>query len=299
MRHLNRRWAEWLAAAGGVVFVLAILFPAAGLARGGGKVGICRVNIQILGRAWQAYADEYDGRLVGGSNYYDNQKGTPYRWVEVPLYRPTDNPEHDPVPSSGELTLEHRLNGIKSGKLYPYIQKTHVYRCPADRSWVKETPSPSWPFRSQPYRSYAIGGLMNGEDYGQREGLYGPITWYRTVTFPTGTKTLINAERQSQIRRPAEKFVFIEEDAWSHGLNENAGSFILMADYNPDEWWDWPAVFHPDEGMLEFADGHVEGRVWKDPRTVNLIRTGDWKTMVQPDNADLQWLIRRYLAGEP
>ena len=262
-----------------ILFGLAILLPAAGLARGWGKAEVCMANLNILGRGWHAYADDYDGWLVGGSNY----TGTPYRWVERPLYNPTDNPEKNPIPSTPEVTLEYRLNGIRAGKLYPYIQDTQVYHCPADRAWVEGTAP------IQPYRSYAIGGLMNAEDYTARSGM--TIIGYRTVNFPTGTKQLIVAQKQSQIRRPADKFVFVEEDVWDRsvfgGQYENLGSFILMAGSNPDSWWDSPALIHPDRGMLGFADGHVMGKVWTDPRTIDLL-LGKSSVLVQPNNADLQ-----------
>ncbi len=292
MKRCSGRWIEWLAVAGCVGFGLAVLFPAAGLARGWGKMEMCMANVHILGRGWLAYAEDYDGRLVGGSNYTD----TPYRWVERPLYSPTYS--SPPVSSGNEYTLEYRLNGIRAGKLYPYIQDTQVYHCPADRAWVDGTAP------LQPYRSYSIGGLMNGEDYTSRSG--NTITGYRTVNFPTGAKKLINAERMSQIRRPADKFVFVEEDVWDRsvfgGQLENLGSFILMYFSNPDSWWDSPALIHPDRGMLGFADGHVAGKVWTDARTIALLQgtiPGTSTDLFQPNNADLQWMIKGYMPAEP
>lgn len=45
------------------------------------------------------------------------------------------------------------------------------------------------------------------------------------------------AEKIDQVRRPQDKFVFVEEDALSHGQYENVGSFILMQNNNPDLQW--------------------------------------------------------------
>ncbi len=292
MKQIHRRWMEIVAVMGCITFALAVLFPAAGMARGWGKLEVCMANLQILGRAWLAYPEDNDGKIVGGSNYFT---GTPYRWVERPLFQATDNPENAPVPTTSEMTLAMGLNGIRAGKLYPYIQDTQLYHCPADRGWL----NPRSGYLYQEYRSYSIGGLMNGEDFTQRSGLYGAITGYRTVVFPSGvTKQLVVAERMTQIRRPQEKFVFVEEDVLSHAQIYSAGSFILMQNSNPDSWWDWPAVFHPDRGMLGFADGHVEGRVWKDARTIGLIRW-TYFDMVQPNNPDLQWMVKGYMACEP
>ena len=293
---MNSRWMQMMVVVGCVAFALAILFPAAGLARGGGKLQACMANLHILGRAWLAYPEDNDGKLVGGSNYFYSTNGTPYRWVERPLYQATDNPETNPAPTTTEMTLTYGLNGIRAGELYPYVQDTQAYHCPADRNWL----NPKAGYQYQEYRSYSIGGLMNGEDFTTRNGLYGPIMGYRTVVFPTGvSKKLVVAERMTQIRRPQEKFVFVEEDALSHAQLYSVGSFILMQSNNPDSWWDWPAVFHPDRGMLGFSDGHVVGRVWTDARTIDLIQWRNNPTMVQPNNPDLQWMVKGYMACEP
>jgi prepilin-type processing-associated H-X9-DG protein len=280
MRNLNGRWIEWLAVVGCVGFGLAILFPVAGLARGRGKADVCMANLYILGQAWLAYAEDFDGRLVGGSNYYSGSGATPYRWVERPLYKPTDDPEKNPVPTNSELTLEYGLNGIRAGRLYPYIQDTRAYHCPADPYSVRRAS------KYVEYRVYTISGLMNGEDVG------------RTISFPTGTKTLINAKKMLQIHKPAERYVFLEEDAVLHGQAYTMGSFVLMSGWNSDAWWDWPASFHPDRGVLGFADGHVGWRRWTDPRTISLITTG-MPSIVQPNNADLQWMVQGYMPNEP
>jgi len=287
MRNLKGRWVEWMAVAGCVAFGLAILFPAAGLARNWGKAEVCMANLHILGQAWLAYAEDFDGRLVGGSNY----TGTPYRWVERPLYSPTDNPEKNPVPPNNEITLEYGLNGIRAGKLYPYIQDTRAYHCPADPYSVRRAS------KYVEYRIYVISGLMNGEDYTGRSG--DTITGYRIATFPGGVrKPLINAQRMSQIHKPAERYVFLEVDGVLHAQTYSMGSFVLMAGGDSNSWWDWPAYFHPDRGVLGFADGHVGWRVWTDPRTIDLLRTGN-PANVQPNNPDLQWMVQGYMPNEP
>jgi hypothetical protein len=94
----------------------------AGQARGWCKAEICMANLQILGRAWYAFTEDNSfGALVGGSNYNFD---IPYRWVELPLFNPTDNPKYNPLPSGNNVTLTTRLNGIQAGKLFPYIQDT-------------------------------------------------------------------------------------------------------------------------------------------------------------------------------
>jgi prepilin-type processing-associated H-X9-DG protein len=295
MKIFNQRWLEWVVMVAVMVFAIAVLFTVAKLTRGRTKIGMCTANLNVLGRSWMAYAEDNDGLLVGGSNYYNDMRSSPYRWVEVPLFKSTDNPEKYPIPNSSQFTLEYRLNGIRAGKLFSYTQDTRIYHCPADQSWVKRAA------QQGPYRSYAIGGLMNAEDCISRNGKAGPITGYRSVHFPTGeTKQLIVAERMIQIQQPAKRYVFVEEEVLSHAQQENMGSFVLMAGGNANSWYDWPAVFHTDRGMLGFADGHVEGHVWMDQRTIQLIQAGDMRVKpVQPNNPDLEWMVKGYLAAEP
>ena len=296
MRHIHGRWMEAAAVVGCVVFTLAILFPIAGLARGWGKAEVCQVNLQILGRAWHAYTEDFDGWLVGFSNYptglspeAENRatSGTPYRWVEYPLYTPVYG---SAAVSQVECNLNYQLNGIRAGKLFTYTENEHVYHCPSDRYWTTKSYGP--------WISYSGSGLMNGDDYNARNGMN--ITGFRTVNLPSGqAKQLVCVNKFSQIKTPAARFTFVEEDYVIHNQWRCAGGFLLMSRSNYWSWWDWPALFHPDRGMLGFADGHVEGRVWKDPRTINQIRSGDWTTMVQPNNADLQWMVQGYMPAEP
>jgi prepilin-type processing-associated H-X9-DG protein len=74
-----------------------------------------------------------------------------------------------------------------------------------------------------------------------------------------------------------------------------------MANNNPDAWWDVPAYYHNDRSTLGFADGHAEKRTWRDPRTIRLMKgepdptTGLMESVIQLNNADLQWMIRGFL----
>jgi len=286
-----------LAAAVGVAILLAA--PMAGNARQQGKAAVCLMNQRILSQAWLQYPEDHEGRLVGGSTYYSGSRRTPYRWVEQPLFRPTDNPapppdgRNDAVPAVGDYNRQYRLNGIVAGELFPYVENTAVYHCPGDRTCVTR-PEPY-----AAYRSYTVSGLMNGEDFVQRTGWPGAITGYRTVGFPDGNKTLVCVERLEQVRRPDRKYVFVEEDVGAMAQAENLGSFVLMGNGSSTSWWDWPAGFHPESATFGFADGHAYLRTWRDVRTVSLI-TGQLPiSQNQPANPDLEWMVRGYVSAEP
>ena len=73
------------------------------------------------------------------------------------------------------------------------------------------------------------------------------------------------------------------------------GGFVLMNGDNYNSWWDWPAYYHNDMSTLGFADGHAEKHIWRDKRTIELMRDPTYGTYIQPNNEDLIWMIRGYL----
>ncbi|NLH16690.1 MAG: hypothetical protein GX455_08930, partial [Phycisphaerae bacterium] len=169
---MNKRWIETMVLVACVAFGLAILFPAAGMARGWGKAEVCMANLHILGRAWLAYPEDNDGKLVNGmvprdSRYANLQYwmttysfGGPYKdnnWWVNPPHNASGLYTGDPAPCS----LADEDNGIRSGKLYPYVGTSTAYHCPADVTYLR-TPDNSG-FGRGGKRTYSITALMHGE----------------------------------------------------------------------------------------------------------------------------------------
>jgi prepilin-type N-terminal cleavage/methylation domain-containing protein/prepilin-type processing-associated H-X9-DG protein len=276
-----------------IVLQLAIIMPLLGASREQALEAVCLSNQKQLSLAWTCYYNDNDGLLVGGSNYYSGTRATPYRWVEYPLYHDTDNPEINVRPPDVQYSREFRLNGIRAGKLYAYTGDESLYHCPSDNNITQAEPFSI-------FRSYAIAGLMNGEDFISRvSGLYSPISQYRSaVTSPGGAmKPLVVAVNFSDITTPSSKYVFVEEDVSQKGQNVNNGGFVLLPGIHYN-WWDWPASFHTGKSTFGFADGHAQIQHWQDPDTLNLIQTGT----PDPDpyrNKDLEWLVNGYLPVTP
>jgi prepilin-type processing-associated H-X9-DG protein len=251
-------------------------------------------NQKQLSLAWTAYYENNKAFIVGGSNYYAGSNGTPYRWVEVPLLKDTDNAEVTRA-TEAQYSLETRKNGIRAGKLYEYAQSENLYHCPGDKGFTKPEPTAE-------YRSYSIAGLMNGEHFiGRASGLYSPITSYSSaIIAPGGTpKQLRVAVKFSEIASPGTKYVFVEEDVVTRvpSQNVNAGGFVLLSG-GAYAWWDRPAYFHNDSSTFGFADGHSERHRWGDSDTLNLMKNGTADP--QPDkNEDLRWLVHGYLPIPP
>ncbi len=270
---MNKRWIETMAMVACVAFGLAVLFPAAGLARGWGKAEVCLANLNTLGRAWIAFAEDSDGKLVNGmvprdSNYANLQYwlttstfGGPYKdnaWWVNPPHNASGLYTGDPIP----CTLADEDNGIRSGKLYPYIGSSAAYHCPGDRSYLKTTDRGG-------RRSYSISALMHGEQPNSPEC----------------------AHRYSEIRNPSTKLVFLETTdirGW------NMGSWMMNA--NPPQWIDPFTAWHQYRTTLGFADGHAELHLWMDPSTRLMTEQQRFGVLPGPgEGADIRFMAGAYL----
>jgi len=157
-------------------------------------------------------------------------------------------------------TEEDRLKGIRDGLLYRYCPEVKLYKCPTGIRGEVVT--------------YAIPDAMNGH--------------YAIQGAAEQIKTL-----RSQIRRPTEQIVFLDEGRLS------PSSWTIW--YDQERWWDQITARHGDGTNMGFADGHSEYWKWKDPRTLDVAkmeynqwqnsgRTGGAST--QPGNEDLHRVQR-------
>jgi len=147
--------------------------------------------------------------------------------------------------------IEVRRKRLMEGVLYKYCDNVNIYRCPTG-------------IRGE-VLTYAIVDALNG------------------ATSIPGTKDLM-VKRLSQVKRPGERFVFIDEgrispDSWT-------------VYYDRESWWDQPTVRHGDGTNFSFVDGHSDYWKWKDARTVKLARGLAGVTASQPGNPDLHAVQR-------
>ena len=268
-----------------IALLLSVILPSLRAAKELASGVVCTNNQKSLATAWVLYAGDNGGYIPGGSTYGKldgNPHKSPYRWVEPPLLDPIYGSARAPLTATS-LTQEQRLNGIRAGKLFTYIESEKVYHCPGDNNFKNAEPYAA-------YRSYAITGLMNGEHFIARTGdpEFGEITAYDTWN----GKDLKVAIKISDVKSPGSKLVFMEEDPVSK-LNKqqyNKGSWVLRP-YSA--WWDSPAAFHNEGGTFSYADGHAERRKWRDKDTVTLAETGTGGGGA--NNEDLIWLSSGYI----
>jgi len=159
--------------------------------------------------------------------------------------------QHDPA-----IPEEKKLEDIQEGLLFPYVKDVDLYQCPTG-------------VRGE-MRTYSIFASMHGH------------------TFTEGTKGLM-IENRMQIRRPAERLVFIDE-----GI---AGPSAWDIYYQVEKWWDPPQSRHSDGTTFGFADGHTEYYKWRDQRTRQHASLPYFEIVARmplysPDNTDLRWIQR-------
>jgi hypothetical protein len=162
----------------------------------------------------------------------------------------------------GGVTIEYKKQGIRKGALFPYVGNVNVYHCPDDI----RTSIPN----QQAFRSYSIADSMNGEI---------EMSWWYEP-----------ASRYSQIKKPAAKYVFVEE---SDSRGWNIGSWLM----NPIQpsWVDPLALWHNCKTTLGFADGHIQMKRWSDWSTVEMSENHQFNFTTPAEDEDIRFMARGYM----
>ena len=163
-------------------------------------------------------------------------------------------------PTGVGTILERQKEGIRQGALYSYAGGDEdAYRCPADRR-VLITGQPA-------FCSYSIAGGANGEGW---------------------QNTYVQAEKHSEIAKPATKYVFVEE-ADPRGWNQ--GSWLV--DPLGKTWVDPLAIWHSNRrSTLGYADGHAEIHDWIDSSTIEMSRNQEFvRPVPSNEGEDLRFMV--------
>jgi len=247
-----------------IALLMSIMVPTLSRAKKMASGSVCLANQRNLITAWLTYTVDNNNKLVGGNTYQTGWPGIEYQWCKEPM-----NDDGSFETEKMNITQRQRENGIKAGNLYDYIQDVKVYNCPADKR-AKQSP----PYN--PYRTYAITGVMYGEDAAAN---HNGVIAYTNI---------------AQISRPGEKYVFVEEYAPNQYVNQGSWQLKITATKATSGWWDAMAVWHSSRSTLSFCDGRAEMIKWSDKRTIEYSLGDSSSGSVQPDNGDLQYLLNGY-----
>jgi prepilin-type N-terminal cleavage/methylation domain-containing protein len=236
---------ELLVAVATIAILAALLLPVLSKAKIKAQRASCMSNLRQLGFGWIIYSHDNNGLLA--ESYSGSNSNA---WVFGNMKKP-------------EEVADSSL--IVQGKLFPYTRDTKVYHCPGDNGVKFDSKV------AESVRSYSMNCFMGG-----RDPLLAPIP-------PTAKDYVPFFVKDSELRRPSELWVLIDEDERSI----DDGFFIT--DPTARTWFDFPATSahrHDFSFGLAMADGHADVWLNRDPRTHQLTRN----ETEQAHNSDLERL---------
>jgi len=248
-----------------IAILAAMLLPALNRAKTKAQSTSCSNHLRQLQQAWIMYAGDTEdsiplNRIVDQGGFFFADKGS---WVV------------------GNAWLDVNATNIMAGTLYPYLTSVDVYRCPTDRSTVRNHPELT------KTRSYGANLWLNG---------------FLNDSFDSDNEI---PRKLSSLPSPgpARTFVFIEV----HENTIDDGAFRLPSPYDEfsradaPRWDSIPADRHNNGSNITFADGHVEFWRWKFKRTVSRHVNpygAEYMPTIPQDRADLQRIFDA-LPGAP
>ncbi len=160
----------------------------------------------------------------------------------------------------GNAWTDLNPTNLQRGVLYCYNKSLGIYRCPADRSTVRDqglVPR---------NRSVSMSMYMNFRpDQASPEYV---LCWHRLA--------------QIQRPGPSRAAVFIDENEKSiqqSAFGINAPNSLMLYGESLWTWVSFPATRHSNSGVLTFADGHAETWRWREANTMQIAQLNDWIVM--------------------
>jgi prepilin-type N-terminal cleavage/methylation domain-containing protein/prepilin-type processing-associated H-X9-DG protein len=238
-----------------IIAILAgLLLPALSRAKAKGQQVLCLNNYRQLQLCWHMYADDHDDALTPNATLSGrNREGfiaTPDTWI------------------NGNAFTDTTSSNIERGALFTYNRSIRIYKCPVDRSTVRDEG------KIPRFRSVSMNSYMNDVPKASDRSC-----WHKLS--------------QIQDPSPAKAFVFLDEHE-----NSIENARFTVAQIGDWVWIDFPATRHLNGCVLSFADGHSELWRWLEPNTFRISKMKGWiqfQAAVSKTDRDLG----RIFAGVP
>jgi len=236
-----------------IAILASLLLPALSQAKNKAHRATCINNLKQLGTIWVMYATDNKDQVV--QNGSGNGQAT---WVGGSF-------AGSPTDATNEIILQDPRRSLFAS----YLKTTSIYKCPSDKE-----AGTSGSDRAPRVRSYAMNVYM-----GWREPAYRSL--------PEGNSYQLFL-KSTQIFSPADTLVV--QEVYPDSICRPFFG-VYMDGYRPNRFYHFPATYHENGGVNNFADGHVENRRWHDTRTLKPTSANfHGHNETSPGNRDLSWI---------
>ena len=257
-KHKGFTLVELLVVIAVIALLMAILLPALSKARAQAKRIICLGNLKQMVLGWMVYSENNDSKLVNGgqapppTSAADCARTEPYWCSSFPS---RGSPGYD-WDLSIVTKYEDRIEKMKGGAIFRYVQDVKMYRCPVAPRTT--------------HRTFIMPTPMNAEWEGVG-GCYPAAKVYKKI---------------GQIKKSAQRVVYFEErvitpDAFQLPINFPTCPLVDRVD-----------IMHGDGGNFGFADGHAEFHKYECQSTIIWANGGADPSSSDTSflNKDYKWL---------
>lgn len=252
-----------------IIAILAgLLLPALSKAKARALSTACLNNFKQLHFCWQLYGEDNSDRMPGNLalnpgdlSKRDAWTADPGSWLQ------------------GNAWSDTTATNIQRGVLFPYNGSLSIYRCPADKSTVRDEG------RLPRTRSVSMSMYMNFRPEPESEEY--KLCWHK----------------YSQIQNPgpSRAAVFIDENEKSiqqSAFGIHAPDRLTMFGASLWTWISFPATRHQNAGVVSFADGHAEVWRWREQNTMRIAAQSDW-IVVKPAVPERDRDLGRFFQAVP
>ena len=220
-----------------IAILASLLLPVLSKAKGMGQRTVCLNNLKQLTLGWTLYSVDQNDFLPPNHEDYAGHAGS-----------------RSDAPSwvTGNAFTDTTSSNIQRGLLFQHVNADATYRCPSDRSTVRDAG------KLPRTRHYGLSVYLNGTGNAATHG---------------ETVTALIFRKQSSIQNPdpSNAFAFID----NHPGN-TAGGVFSVAQPGDWHWSHFPGARHQNGFNLSFADGHVEHWRCKEAKSLYWEKNKGW-----------------------
>jgi prepilin-type N-terminal cleavage/methylation domain-containing protein len=252
-----------------IIGILAsLLLPALSKAKARAHSTACLNNFKQLQLCWQMYCEDNADLMPGNVALNPGDLAKREGWTADPGSW-----------LQGNAWSDTTATNIQRGVLFPYNASLQIYRCPADKTTVRDEG------RLPRTRSVSMSMYMNFRPEPESEEY--ALCWHK----------------YSQIQNPgpSRAAVFIDENEKSiqqSAFGINAPERLTMFGASLWTWISFPATRHHNGGVLSFADGHAEIWRWREANTAQIASQNDW-IVLKPAVPDRDRDLGRFFQAVP